>query len=150
VKIVNLNFPLHLFKDYFLHLFEDYFYDYSHKTRYFLILRIKFLRYFILPFNITMATSTAPATSFAQGQDVSRLRAIVDRSSKDVKDYATQYEDQRAIVESLSTEAQADPVNKPSLDIREVRERRIKAARDREAATITNLANCLIAESCAV
>ncbi len=97
-----------------------------------------------------MATSTAPATSFAQGQDVSRLRAIVDRSSKDVKDYATQYEDQRAIVESLSTEAQADPVNKPSLDIREVRERRIKAARDREAATITNLANCLIAESCAV
>ncbi len=52
-----------------------------------------------------MATSNSSAVPFAQGQDVARLRVVVDRSTKEVKDYAVEYEDQRAIVEALSTEA---------------------------------------------
>ncbi len=96
-----------------------------------------------------MATSTSSAVPFVQGQDVVRLRAVVVRSTKEVKDYAAEYEDLRAIVEALSTEEQADPVNKSKLDILGVRERRLEAARDRETAAMSNLINYLIADNSA-
>jgi hypothetical protein len=97
-----------------------------------------------------MAYSTSTAAPFAQGQDVSRLRAVVDRSTKEVKEYAEQYEDQRVIVEALDIVAQADPANKQKLDILELRERRLEVARDRENAAMTNLTNYLITDSSAV
>ena len=42
-----------------------------------------------------MATTSSTAVPFAQGQDVIRLRAAVDRSSQEIKDYTVEYEDQR-------------------------------------------------------
>jgi hypothetical protein len=85
-----------------------------------------------------MATSTSSAVPFAQDQDVARLPAVVDMSTKEVKDYAAEYEDQRDIVEALNIVAQTDPVNKPKLDIQGVRERRLDATLIREAAAMSH------------
>ncbi len=97
-----------------------------------------------------MVASTSTAVPFAQGRDVARLRAVVNMSTKEVKDYAKQYEDQRVIVEALGHVAQADPANKLKLDILKPRERRLETARDRETAAMSNLTNCLIADSSVV
>ena len=51
-----------------------------------------------------MAASTSTAVPFAVLEDVSRLRAVVDRSTKEVKDYTTQYEDQYKLVKALGTD----------------------------------------------
>ena len=48
-----------------------------------------------------MTTTNTSAVPFAQGQDVARLRAAVDRSSQEINDYTKEYEDQRAIVDVL-------------------------------------------------
>jgi hypothetical protein len=61
-------------------------------------------------------------------QDVARLREVVDGSTKEIRNYATQYEDQRVIVEALGAVAQADPANKPRLDILVLRERLLEDA----------------------
>ena len=66
------------------------------------------------------------------------------------KDYLQEYENQRAIVEALSAAEQARPGNKSNIDILGLRERRLEAARLREAAALSLLANCLIADSSAV
>ncbi len=71
-----------------------------------------------------MNTTNTSAVPFAQGQDVVRLRAAVDRASQDIKDYNKLYEDQRAIVEALSTAEQAEPGNKALFDILLMREKR--------------------------
>ena len=94
--------------------------------------------------------SSSTAVSFGQGQDVSRLRAAVDRSSQEIKDYLQEYEDQRAIVEALSAAEQAEPGNKSKIGILGMRERRLEAARLRETAALSLLANCLIADNNAV
>ncbi len=78
---------------------------------------------------------------FVQGQDVSRLPAAVDMSSQEIKDYTQEYENQRAIVEALSASEQAEPRNKPKIDILGVRERRLEAARLRETAALSLLTN---------
>jgi hypothetical protein len=94
-------------------------------------------------------TNTNPsAVPFAQGQDVARLRAAVDMSSQEIKDYTKEYEDQRAIVEALSTADQAEPGNKFKLDIL-LREGLLDAARTRETTALALLSNCLIADSSA-
>ncbi len=80
-----------------------------------------------------LPTSTA-VVPFAQGHNVSRLRAAVDRSSQEIKDYQKEYEDQRTDVDALSAAQQAEPGNKPKLDILAVREKRLDAARVREPA----------------
>jgi hypothetical protein len=95
-----------------------------------------------------MATSSSTAVPFAQGQDVAKLRAVVDMSTKEVKDYAVAYEDQHVIVEALDTVAHADPANKPKLDILVLRERRLEA--NRETAAMSNLSNYLVADNIAV
>ncbi len=51
---------------------------------------------------MSILPSSSTAVPFAQGQDVSRLRAAVDRSSQEIKDYTQEYENHRAIVEALS------------------------------------------------
>ena len=94
--------------------------------------------------------SSSTAVPFAQGQDVSRLRAAVDKSSQETNDYLQEYEDHRAIVEALSAAEQAKPGNKSKIDILGMRERRLKATRLRETAAFFLLANCLIADNNAV
>ena len=86
---------------FFLHLFEDYYYIClrfiftTFVTRPDLIhFAVKhFLRYFILFDYIIMAASTSTAVPSAKIDDGSRLRAVVDRTAKEVKDYTSQFED---------------------------------------------------------
>ena len=42
-----------------------------------------------------MAASTSTAVPQAQTDDASRLRAVLDRTAHDVKDYTSQHEDQQ-------------------------------------------------------
>ncbi len=51
---------------------------------------------------MSILPSGSPAVPFAQGQDVSRLRAAVDRVAQEIKDYTQEYEDHRALVQALS------------------------------------------------
>ena len=81
---------------------------------------------------MSIIPSSSTAAPFAQGHDVSRLRAAVDMSFQEIKDYTHEYHVQRAIVEALSVAEQAEPGNKPKIDILGVRERRLEAARLRE------------------
>ena len=99
---------------------------------------------------MSILPSGSSVVPFAQGQDVSRLRAAVDRSAQEIKDYTQEYEDQRALVQALSAAEQAEPGNKSKFDILVVREGRLEAARLRETAALSMLSNCLIAESSAV
>jgi hypothetical protein len=99
---------------------------------------------------MSILPSGSSAVPFAQGQDVSRLRAAVDRSAQETKDYVQEYKDKRATVEALSAAEHAEPGNKSKIDILGMRERRLEAARLRETAALSLLANCLIAESSAV
>jgi hypothetical protein len=98
---------------------------------------------------MSIPSTSAAVVPFAQGQDVSKLRAAVDRSSQEIKDYQKDYEDQRTIVDALSAAQQAEPDNKSILNILAVREKRLDAARVREAATLSLLSNCLIADNSA-
>ena len=41
------------------------------------------------------------AVSLAQGQDAERLRAVVDRTATEVKNFTAHYEEQRKIAEAL-------------------------------------------------
>ncbi len=50
-----------------------------------------------------MAASTSTAVLDAVRNDVSRLRAVVDRSTTEVKDYTLQYENHYKLVEALGT-----------------------------------------------
>ncbi len=87
-----------------------------------------------------MAVSTSTAVPFAVLEDVSRLRAVVDHSMKEVKDYTTQYEDQYKRVEALGTDRNK-PENKSVLDILTPREGRLDATRVRESVAIAFLAD---------
>ena len=66
---------------------------------------------------MSILPSGSSVVPFAQGQDVSRLRASVDSSAQEIKDYTQEYEDQRAVVQALSAAEQAEPGNKPKIDI---------------------------------
>jgi hypothetical protein len=87
-----------------------------------------------------MAASTSTAVDFAVSQDVSRVRAVVDRNTKEVKDYTSQYEDQYKLVEALDTDRNK-PENKSVLDILTLRDSRLNATLIRESAAIAILAN---------
>jgi hypothetical protein len=71
-------------------------------------------------------------------------------STKEVNDYAAEYEDPRVIIQALGTVAHADPANTPKLDILVLRERRLEATRDRETAAMSSLTKCMIAGNSAV
>ncbi len=64
-----------------------------------------------------MATSTSTTVL----DDGSRLRAVVDRSTQEVKDYTLPYEDQYHLVEALGV-SKNKPENKNVLDILTPRE----------------------------
>ena len=87
-----------------------------------------------------MAASTSTAVPSAVLEDVSRLRAVVDHSTKEVKDYTTQYEDQYKLVEVLGTD-RSKSENKSVLDILTLREGRLDASLVKEADAIAILAN---------
>jgi hypothetical protein len=95
-----------------------------------------------------MDTSTSTAVTFAQGQDDAWIRVVVDRTTREVKDYVVIYKDQRQVVEALDA-AQFDSTNKSSLEVLDIRERRLEAARVRDVIGMSNLTICLIADNSA-
>ena len=82
-----------------------------------------------------MSASTSTTVPSAQDKDISLLRAILGRTSQEVKDYMVQYEDQVNLVQQLGI-AVNEPENKPVLDILAMRERRLDATLAREANAI--------------
>jgi hypothetical protein len=93
-----------------------------------------------------MAASTSTAVPSALIDDGSRLRAVVDRTAQDVKDYTSQVEDQYKLVEALGT-AMNLLENKSVLDILAIKERRLDAALVRENTSVANLTAFCVAES---
>jgi hypothetical protein len=95
-----------------------------------------------------MAASTSTAVPSTVFDDVSRLCAVVDRITKDVEDYTSQYENQYKLVEALGIERNK-PENKNALDILALRLSRLDKALDRETKAIANLTNCRVAQEAA-
>jgi hypothetical protein len=93
-----------------------------------------------------MAASTSTAGASAPINDGSRLRAVVDRTAVEVKDYTSQFEDQYKLVQALGTDVNL-PENKSVLDILALKERRLDAALARESTTSANLTTFCVAES---
>ena len=77
-----------------------------------------------------------------QDDDISLLRAILGRTSQEVKDYTIQYEDHVKLVEALGTAMNA-PENRDTLDVLAMKERRLESAFIREANAIEKLTNLL-------
>ena len=92
-----------------------------------------------------MATLTSTAVPYAQEEDGSLLRAVVSRTTKDVKDSTTMCEDQCELVDALGI-ALNDPENKSVLDIHAMRERRLEAVLVREMNAIASHTNFCVAE----
>ena len=82
-----------------------------------------------------MVASTSTVVPSAQDEDISLLRAVLGRTSQEVKDYTVQYEDQVKLVEALGTAVNA-PENRATLDVLAMKERRLDAALIREANAI--------------
>jgi len=93
-----------------------------------------------------MVAIPPPLVPFAPGEDASRLRLVVDRTTKEVEDFNSHYEDQRKLDATLGTE-HSKPENKPALDVLEIRERRLDVVRVREVNALSNLTNFLIADN---
>jgi hypothetical protein len=102
-----------MLKDFFSHLFEDYIYDFRRKPRDKSFSWIKFFRKFILLLLITMDAIPPPVVLFAQGEYTLMLRAVIHRTTKNVQDYYSHYEDQRKLIEAYGTE-QSKPENTPA------------------------------------
>jgi hypothetical protein len=132
-----------------LHLFGDFIYDFTHNPRFLNTLTVQILRNFVLVVYIIMAAWTSTAVSFAQDEDGSRLRAVVDRTMQGFKDYTSQYEDQCNLVEALGTAVHA-PGNKNVIGILAQRKRRLNAALVKKTTAIVNLANFSVAETSAL
>jgi hypothetical protein len=79
-----------------------------------------------------MVASTSTVVPYAQDEDISLLRAILGRTSQEVKDYTVQYEDQVNLVHQIGLTIN-EPENKSILDVLAMRERRLDAALAREA-----------------
>ncbi len=92
-----------------------------------------------------MTASTSTAVACAVFDDVSRLRAVVDRNTKVVEDYNSQYEEQYNLVEALGT-YKNKPENKSVFIILTLSESRLDRALAREMASIANLTNFRVAE----
>ena len=82
-----------------------------------------------------MAASTSTVVPSSQDEDISLLRAVLGRTSQEVKDYTVQYEDKVKLVHEIGITVM-EPDNKPILDILAMRERRLDAALAREANAI--------------
>jgi hypothetical protein len=95
-----------------------------------------------------MAASTSTAVPSTQDEDISLLRAVLGRTSQEVKDYTVQYEDKVNLVQQLGLTVNK-PENKPGLDILAMRERRLDAALDREANAIEKLIEFCVADKSA-
>ncbi len=96
-----------------------------------------------------MVAIPPPAAPFAQDEDGSRVRAVVDRTTQEVKVHTSQYEDRCKLVEALGTAMNA-PENKSVLDILASSKRRLDAALVMETIAIANLTNFCVAEKSAL
>jgi hypothetical protein len=92
-----------------------------------------------------MAASTSTSVPSTQDEDISLLRAILDRTSQEVKDYTVHYEDQVKLVEALGTAINA-PENKVALDVLAMKGRRLEAVLVREANAIEKLTIFCVAD----
>ena len=79
-----------------------------------------------------MDASTSTVVPYAKNEDISLLRAVLGRTSQEVKDYTVQYEDQVNIVHHIGIIVN-EPENKAFFDVLAKRERRLDAALAREA-----------------
>ena len=95
-----------------------------------------------------MAASTSTAVPSTQDEDISLLRAVLGRTSQEVKGYTVQYEDQVNLVHQLGL-AVNEPENKPVLDVLEMRERRLDATLARETNAIEKLNEFSVADKSA-
>ncbi len=80
---------------------------------------------------------------------VARLKATIDKDARNVKYYTVQYEDRRKIVDEFGDAStnEAKKIQHVHSDLLDQRERRLDAARVREAISISNLTNCCIADN---
>ena len=85
-----------------------------------------------------MVASTSTAVPSTQDEDISLLRAVIGRTSHEVKDYTVHHEDQINLVHQLGLTAN-EPENKPVLDVLAMRERRLDASLVMEANAIEKL-----------
>ena len=93
-----------------------------------------------------MSSFTPPPRCRLLKAKIARLRVVVDRTTTEVNDYTVQYEERRKVVEALGA-TQSAPKNKRALDVLELRERRLDAARLRKFVAISNLSNRCIADN---
>ena len=92
-----------------------------------------------------MNASTPTSVPLGLDQLGLMLKDRGDRSTAEVKDYTVQYEDQLHIVEALG-DARTEPENRAIVDLLNLRESRLDAARDREATFTAAFSNYCIAE----
>ena len=76
-----------------------------------------------------MAFIPPPAVPFAQGQDVARLRASINKDTRNVKYYTVQYEDRRKFVHEFGAAStnEAKKMQHVHSDLLDQRERRLDA-----------------------
>jgi len=92
-----------------------------------------------------MDASTSTVVPSAQDEDISMLRAVLGRTSQEVKDYTVQYEDHVKLVQPIGYTVN-EPENKSVLDVLAMRERRLNAALARKANAIEKLVEFCVAD----
>jgi len=95
-----------------------------------------------------MAASTSTVVPSAQDENISLLRALLGRTSQEVKDYTVQYEDHVKLVQPIGL-TMNEPENKVVLDVLAMRERRLDAALAREANAVEKLTEFCVADKSA-
>ena len=95
-----------------------------------------------------MAASTSTVVPSAQDEDISLLRAVLGRTSQEVKDYTVQYEDKVNLVHQIGLTVN-EPENKVVLDVLAMRERRLDAALAGEANAVEKLIEFCVADKTA-
>jgi hypothetical protein len=96
-----------------------------------------------------MAASTSTEVPSTQNEDISLLRAVLGRTSREVKDYTVQYEDQAKVVEALGAAA-GTPEYAAAIDVLAMRERRLDSALGREANALQKLTDFCVADKSAI
>ena len=96
-----------------------------------------------------MAASTSTGVPSTQDEDISLLRAVLGRTSREVKDYTVQYEEQAKVVEALGA-AVNTPEHAAAIDVLVMRERRLDSALGREANALQKLTDFCVADKSAL
>jgi hypothetical protein len=95
-----------------------------------------------------MVASTSTVVPSSQDEDISLLRAVLGRTSQEVKDYTVEYEDQVKLVLQIGFTVN-EPENKGVLDVLAMREHRLDAALAREANAVQKLTEFCVTDKSA-